>query len=124
MFFSTYYLFLYYYYYCYYYQSLHLKQQAAERAALEARKRIACTEYVDGRPKLAVIFGDGMTKQRIPKYGKRKKEKVNLRTSRIVSLGSRFIYCGPISGEILVHSDELVRGGANFAIEAHRLILV
>jgi len=82
LFFSTYFLFLYC-YYCYYYQSLHLKQQAAERAALEARKRIACTEYVDGRPKLAVIFGDGMTKQ--------KKEKVNLHTSRIVSLGSRFI---------------------------------
>jgi hypothetical protein len=24
----------------------------------------------------------------------------------------------------LVHSDEVVRGGANFAIEAHRLILI
>ena len=122
MFFSTYYLFLYYYYYCYYYQSLHLKQQAAERAALEARKRIACTEYVDGRPKLAVIFGDGMTKQRIPKYGKRKgKSESAYFENRVFGFE---VYCGPISGEILVHSDELVRGGANFAIEAHRLILV
>ncbi len=45
-----YYCYYYYFYYYYCYLSLHLKQQVAERAALEARNRIACTEYVDGRP--------------------------------------------------------------------------
>jgi hypothetical protein len=30
------------------------------------------------------------------------------------------VYCGPISGEILVHTDELVRGGANLTVELQR----
>jgi len=54
----------------------HLKQQAAERAALEAKKLAARMEYsVDGsRPKFAVIFGDGMTKYatQTPKYARKK----------------------------------------------------
>ena len=65
-----------------------------------------------------------MTKQRIPKYGKRKgKRESAYFENRVVGFE---VYCGPISGEILFHSDELVRGGANFAfaIEAHRLILI
>ena len=30
------------------------------------------------------------------------------------------IHCGPISGEILIHTNDLVRGGANFVIEVQR----
>jgi hypothetical protein len=30
------------------------------------------------------------------------------------------VYCGPISGEILIHTDELVRGGANLTVELQR----
>jgi hypothetical protein len=30
------------------------------------------------------------------------------------------VYCGPVEGEILIHTDELVRGGANFIVEVQR----
>jgi len=33
------------------------------------------------------------------------------------------VYCGPIEEVILVHCDELVRGGANFMIEVHRVVM-
>lgn len=104
------------------FQSHHLKQQAIERAALEGKKHIARTDYTeDGMPKEAVIFGDGMTKYatKTPKYGRKqgKKETAYLE-NRVFGVE---VHCGPISGEILVHTDELVRGGANFTIEVHRL---
>eukprot|EP01037_Dinobryon_pediforme_P023442 gene23442-24893_t len=71
----------------------HLKQQAAERAALEAKKQAARMEYTadNSRPKLAVIFGDGMTKYAT-------------QTPKVFGVE---VYCGPIAGEILVHADEL-----------------
>ena len=101
----------------------HLKQQAAERAALEAKKQAARMEYTadNSRPKLAVIFGDGMTKYatQTPKYArKRGKKETAYFENRVFGVE---VYCGPIAGEILVHADELVRGGANFTIEVHRL---
>ena len=101
----------------------HLKQQAAERAALEAKKQAARMEYTadNSRPKLAVIFGDGMTKfaTQTPKYArKRGKKETAFFENRVFGVE---VYCGPIAGEILVHTDELVRGGANFTIEVHRL---
>jgi len=104
----------------------HLKKQAAERAALEAKKLAARMEYsVDGsRPKFAVIFGDGMTKYatQTPKYARKKgKKETAFLENRVFGVE---VHCGPIVGEILVHSDEFVRGGANFTIEVHRLGIV
>lgn len=102
-------------------KQLHLKQQAGERAALEAKKRIAlCNNDENGNPTLAVIFGDGMTAYagRTPKYGRRAgKNDSALFQNRVFGL---HVYCGPINGEILIHTDELVRGGANFMVEVQR----
>lgn len=51
-----------------------MKQQAAERAALEGLKRIASTEWTTpNQPKMVLFFGDAMTNHasKTPKYGKR-----------------------------------------------------
>jgi len=75
----------------------------------------------NGNPILAVIFGDGMTSYagRTPKYGRR-----TGKADGAVSFENRVfgveVYCGPVEGEVLFHSDELVRGGANFIIEVQR----
>ena len=75
----------------------------------------------NGNPILAVIFGDSMTSYagRTPKYGRR-----TGKADGAVSFENRVfgveVYCGPVEGEVLFHSDELVRGGANFIIEVQR----
>lgn len=104
------------------FQQLHLKQQAGERAALEAKIKIARNSYDEYRnPTNAVIFGDGMTTYagRTPKYGLRsgKLDSAASFENRVFGVE---VHCGPISGEILIHTDELVRGGANFVIEVQR----
>jgi len=48
-------------------------------------------------------------------------EKLNQLSSKTECLFGFEVYCGPIQGEILIHSDELVRNGANYNIEVHRL---
>ena len=82
----------------------HLKQQAGERAALEAKKREACTSYDDrGMPTHALIFGDGMTVYagRTPKYGSRNSKKdTNFFQNRIFGVE---VYCGPVQGTTLIH---------------------
>lgn len=103
-------------------QTHHLKQQAGERCALEGKKRIALQEYDEnGNPTLAVIFGDGMTSYagRTPKYGRRtgKADGAASFENRVFGVE---VYCGPVEGEILIHTDDLVRGGANFIIEVQR----
>jgi len=101
-------------------KQLHLKQQAAERTALEFKKRHALSSYEGGSPTHAVFFGDGMTifAGKTPKYGKRlSKKDTSHFENRVFGLE---VYCGPISGEILFHTDELVRGGANLVIEIQR----
>ncbi len=99
-----------------------MKQQAAERAALEGLKRIASTEWTTpNQPKMALLFGDAMTNHasKTPKYGKRHgKAESAFFQNRVFGFE---VYCGPIQGEILIHSDELVRNGANYNIEVHRL---
>ncbi len=99
-----------------------MKQQAAERAALEGLKRIASTEWTTAnQPKMALLFGDAMTNHasKTPKYGKRHgKAESAFFQNRVFGFE---VYCGPIQGEILIHSDELVRNGANYNIEVHRL---
>lgn len=56
---------------------------------------------------------------RTPKYGFRtgKQDGAASFENRVFGLEVR---CGPIDGEILIHTDELVRGGANFMIEVQR----
>jgi hypothetical protein len=56
---------------------------------------------------------------RTPKYGKRvgKSDGATSFSNRVFGL---HLYCGPIQGEILIHTDDLVRGGANFMIEVQR----
>ena len=102
-------------------QQCHLQQQAAERAALEGLKRLAKTSYdSSGNPSNAVFFGDFITKYagHTPKLGKRiSKNETSFFENRIFGVE---VYCGPISGEILVHTDELVRGGANLTVELQR----
>ena len=100
------------------YKTQHQEQQAAERKALDLRKIQAKTSYGnDGQPTHCVIFGDGMTKYAgiTPKYGRRvSKGDYASFENRVFGVE---VYCGPIAGEILVHTDELVRGGANFVCE-------
>lgn len=102
-------------------QQLHLKQQSAERIALFSKIKEA-QEAVDihGDPTHAVFFGDGMTVYagRTPKYGMRAgKRDVAFFENRVFGVE---VYCGCIQGEILIHTDALVRGGANFIIEVQR----
>jgi|APCry1669189241_1035207.scaffolds.fasta_scaffold41666_2 hypothetical protein len=56
---------------------------------------------------------------RTPKYGRRagKNDASTSFENRVFGL---HVYCGPINGEILIHTDELVRGGANFMVEVQR----
>lgn len=107
------------------YKSLHLKQQAAERAALDAKKKIACsTRDVAGNPLYLVVLGDGRTVQacNTPKMGRRQSKKdTAFFTNRTFGVE---VHCYGISGEILVHTDDLVRGGANFVIEVQRRIII
>ena len=104
---------------------MHLAQQATERKALDDRKKFAC-ESLDaaGMPTHAVFFGDGMTKyaSNTPKYGKRSgKKETAFYENRVFGME---VYCGPVRGEIIINSDELVRGGANFGIEVHRQAMI
>ena len=107
------------------FKSMHLAQQATERKALDDRKKFAC-ESLDaaGMPTHAVFFGDGMTKyaSNTPKYGKRSgKKDTAFYENRVFGME---VYCGPVRGEIIINSDELVRGGANFGIEVHRQAMI
>ena len=99
-----------------------MKQQAAERAALKSLKTVASTEWASpNQPKMALLFGDAMTNHasKTPKYGRRHgKAESAFFQNRVFGFE---VYCGPIQGEILIHSDELVRNGANYNIEVHRL---
>ena len=54
-----------------------------------------------------------------PKLGKRisKNNEKSFFENRIFGVE---IYCGPISGEVLIHTNELVRGGANLTVELQR----
>ena len=89
-----------------YTQSHHLKQQAAERAALESLKTVASTEWASpNQPKMALFFGDAMTNHasKTPKYGSRHgKAESAFFQNRVFEFE---VYCGPIQGEILIHSD-------------------
>ena len=100
---------------------MYLKQQAGERATLEYLKKQAC-ESVNQYGMLThmLLFGDGMTKiaGAKPKYGRRfSKSDSSLYQNRVFGVE---VYCGPIRGEILFHTDELVGGGANLVIEIQR----
>jgi hypothetical protein len=71
-------------------------------------------------PTNAFIFGDGMTKWAVhtSKYRQRlSKKETAFFENRVFGVE---IHCGPISGEILIHTNDLVRGGANFVIEVQR----
>ena len=62
----------------------------------------------------------GMTKWagHTPKYRQRlSKKETAFFENRVFGVE---IHCGPISGEILIHTNDLVRGGANFVIEVQR----
>ena len=66
------------------------------------------------------FFGDFITKYagHTPKLGKRiSKNETSFFENRIFGVE---IYCGPISGEVLIHTNELVRGGANLTVELQR----
>jgi hypothetical protein len=56
---------------------------------------------------------------RTPKYGRRtgKADGAASFENRVFGVE---VYCGPVEGEILIHTDELVRGGANFIVEVQR----
>lgn len=56
---------------------------------------------------------------RTPKYGRRtgKADGAASFENRVFGVE---VYCGPVEGEILIHTDDLVRGGANFIIEVQR----
>ena len=109
------------------YKQIHLIQQAAERASLNQRKMeaiISREEDNPHQPSHCLIFGDGMTKYagRTPKYGQSNSKKdMHFYEDRVFGVE---VYCGPIVGEILVHTDDLVRGGANFTIEVQRRVLI
>jgi hypothetical protein len=73
-----------------------------------------------GNPTNAFIFGDGMTKWagHTPKFRQRlSKKETSFFENRVFGVE---VHCGPISGTILIHTNELVRGGANFVIEVQR----
>ena len=56
------------------FKSIHLKQQATERAALQGKKDEALNSYdAAGNPTHLLLFSDGMTKHagNTPKYGLR-----------------------------------------------------
>lgn len=107
------------------YKDIHLKQQAAERTSLDAKKLHAIqSKDSNGQPTHCLIFGDGMTKYagRTPKYSFRSSKKDNaFFENRVFGVE---VYCGPVSGEILIHTDDLVRGGANFTIEVQRRVII
>jgi hypothetical protein len=109
------------------YKQVHLIQQAAERSSLNARKQEAILSREEDnphQPSHCLIFGDGMTKYagRTPKYGQSNSKKdMHFYEDRVFGVE---VYCGPIVGEILIHTDDLVRGGANFTIEVQRRDLI
>jgi len=99
-----------------------LKQQAGERLALLGKIREATNSYdaETGNPTHAVFFGDGMTvyAARTPKYGVRAgKRDAAFFENRVFGVE---VYCGQINGEILIHTDDLVRGCSNFIVEVQR----
>lgn len=98
-----------------------MKQQAGERIALAAKINEAKTKFdEDNNPTHGVFFGDGMTVYagRTPKYGIRHgKRDAAFFENRVFGVE---VYCGPVSGEILIHTDDLVRGGSNFIVEVSR----
>ena len=100
---------------------MHLMKQSHERVVLDFKKHYAqVTKDENGNPTHMLIFGDGMTKfaGATPKYGKRSsKTDSSLFSNRVFGVE---VYCGPIAGEILIHTDETVRGGANLIIEIQR----
>ena len=107
------------------FKSMHLKQQSIERAALQGKKDEACSSSFDaaGNPTHCLLFSDGMTKHAAisPKYGLRQSKKdTSFFENRVIGVE---VYCGDIRDVILVHCDELVRGGANFMIEVHRVVM-
>jgi hypothetical protein len=48
---------------------------------------------------------------RTPKYRQRLSKKVTFFENRVFGVE---VHCGPVSGTILFHNNELVRGGENF----------
>ncbi len=66
------------------------------------------------------FFGNFITKYagHTPKLGERiSKNETSFFENRIFGVE---IYCGPISEEVLIHTNELVRGGANLTVELQR----
>jgi hypothetical protein len=107
------------------FKSMHLKQQAAERAALDALKKLARESCDDaGQPKLACFLGDGMTIYacQTPKYSRSRISKGDTHFFQNRTFGVE-VHCYGVSGTILIHSDELIRGGANYIIEVQRICL-
>lgn len=108
----------------YQYKMYHLDQQAGEREALRLMKKKAQEMNETGQPKMLCIFGDGMTEYatRVPKYGpnNNKKDK-SFFANRVFGVE---VYCGPIRGEILFHTDDFVQKGANFCVEVYRRTLI
>jgi hypothetical protein len=55
---------------------------------------------------------------RTPKYRQRlSKKETSFFENRVFGVE---VHCGPVSGTVLFHNNELVRGGANFVIEVQR----
>ena len=88
---------------------------------MSLKKKYACETFVHGSPTHCVIMCDAMTASagQTPKYGERNsKSDTSFFENRVLAVE---VYCGPIQGEMLVHVDALVRGGANLIIDILRL---
>ena len=100
-------------------------QQSNERVALDFKKHfIQVAMDATGMPTHILIFGGGMTKfaEATPKYVKRSSETdTSMFSNRVFGVE---VYCGSFAGEILIHTDDTVRGGANLVVEIQRLSLI
>ena len=87
------------------FKTMHLKQQAAERTALDALKKIARESCDDaGQPKLAVFLGDGMTIYacQTPKYSRSRISKGDTHFFQNRTFGVE-VHCYGVSGKLLCH---------------------
>ena len=113
------------------YKVMHIKQQANARIRLEALKKACCQVNAHNQPTQMLLFPDCMGKwaSRTPILGggdkvnqnKVKGDEKSQYENRICGVE---VYCGGIQGQILVHTDGLTRGGANYMVEVIRRVLI
>ena len=113
------------------YKVIHIKQQANARIRLEALKKACCLLDSSNQPTQLLLFPDCMGKwaSRTPILnGGDKVNEQKVKGDEKSQFENRIcgvqVWCGDIQGEILVHTDGLIKGGANYMVEVVRRTLI